>query len=143
MKTEQIDTTHIFKDKRSNTFNVAKWWKIKGKNIGKHYGSFKTLEEAIEFRDLCRQKNWDEKLRSCNNPTLHNPMKYIKKTPAGNYKIEKWENGTTEHYGTYLTLFDAMQERDLLIKHNWDYDAVCNVDERICGITIFNSRRVD
>ena len=144
MKNDKLknNTTHIFKDKRHNTYNITKFYKIEGKNIGKHYGSFKTLEEAIEYRDLCIERDWDEQLMPRNNPTAFNPMKYIKKTPAGNYRIQKWENGTSEHYGTYLTLFDAMQERDLLIEHNWDYDAVCNVDERICGITVFNSRRV-
>ena len=86
---------HIFKDPRSNTYNVTKYWKVNGKNIGKHYGSFKTLEDAINHRDLCIERNWDEQLMPKNNPLLFKPMKYIKKTPAGNYKIEKWMSRTS------------------------------------------------
>ena len=113
------------------------------KKSSKYFGSFKTLEEAQEYRDLCVEKDWDEQLMPCNNPTVINPLKYIQKTPAGNYRIGKWENGKSVHYGTYLTLFDAIQERDLLMKHNWDFELVCNEDERLVDETIFNGRRVD
>ena len=134
---------HIFLDKRSNSYNVTKYQKINGKNIGRHYGSFKSLDGAIMHRDLCIKMDWDEQLMPRNNPTYFNPMKYIKKTPAGNYRIQKWENGKSISYGTYLTLIDAINERDLLIKHNWDIELVCNEDERIANTTIFNGRRVD
>ena len=78
-----------------------------------------------------------------NNPTVINPLKYIQKTPAGNYRIEKWVKGKSEHYGTYTTLFDAILERDLLIKYNWDYDLLCEHDERLSDTTIFNGYRGD
>lgn len=135
-------TKYICKSSHANSYKITKNFNVNGKSKSFHYGSFKTLEEAIEYRDLCIERDWDEQLMPKNNPITCNSMRYIHKSPVGNYEIKKWENGKTVHYGTYHTLFDAIQERDLLIKHDWDYDAVCNIDERICGITVVNNRRV-
>ena len=132
---------YIYQDKRTGHYQIIKQFSKNGKRIySRYYGSFKTLEEAQEYRDLCVEKDWDEQLMPCNNPTVINPLKYIQKTPAGNYRIGKWENGKSVHYGTYLTLFDAIQERDLLIKYNWNYDLLCEHDERLADTAIFNGR---
>jgi len=138
-----IGMKHIRKDPRTNHYQIIKEYRVNGKRITNHFGSFKDLNQAKEYRDKCIENNWDKQLMPKNNPTTINPLKYITKTPAGNYRIQKWENGNSICYGTYTTLFDAMQERDLLIKYNWDYDAVCNIDETIVGMPIFKGRRMD
>ena len=138
-----MNMKYICKSSHANSYKITKSFKVNGKSKSFHYGSFKTLEEAIAHRDLCIERDWDEQLMPKNNPVVGKPMRYIVKNRAGNYEIKKWENGKMVGYGTFPTLFDAQKERDLLIKHDWDYDTVCNVDDRICGITVFNSRRVD
>jgi len=133
---------NIYEDKKFGTYRIKKQFIIDGKIVNKYYGSFKYLNQAREYRDLCIEKNWDDSLLISNNPTANNPLKYIHKTRNGNYAISKTDGYKSNWYGVYPTLIDAIKERDLLIECDWDYDALCNVDERICDITVFNSRRV-
>lgn len=127
---------YIYHDAKWGSYKVQKKVFVDGKLIHKYYGSFKDLNQAREYRDLCISKNWDESLLICNNPLANNPLKYIHRTRSGKYAITK-NNGW---YGVYSNLIDAINERDLLIKYDWDYDLICEHDERLCGVTIVNGR---
>lgn len=134
---------YIYQDPRTGHYQILKQWGSPPKKIIGHYGSFKDLNQAKEYRDLCIEKEWDEQLMPCNNPLAVNPLKYIQKTPSGNYRIEKWINMEMVHYGTYSNIIDAINERDLLLEHNWDLDKVCELtDDTISGIEIMRNRRV-
>lgn len=104
-----------------NTFQIEK--NLNGKIIS--YGSFKDLKQAKEYRDLCVEKDWDDSLLPRNNFSIIYPLRYIRKTPSGKYSISKKINGRTEYFGVYETLAIAVQERDLLVKYDWDYNLLC------------------
>ena len=93
-----------------------------------YLGRGKTLIIALMKRDWCEANNW-KPYPSC--------FKYIKKNHNGNYIIIKNNNNKLDSYGTFKTLKDAQKEVELLKRCNWDIEAVCNLDERINGKTIF------
>lgn len=105
---------------------------------GKHttFGSYPTLEEAIKRRDECIQNNWSLDL------IPPNPLRFIefllRKDGKIKYNIRHKENDSTVNYGIFDTLQEAMAERDLLEKHNWDIDVICEgLDMRENGKTIY------
>ena len=113
-------------------YRVAKV--INGKEYS--FGSFPTLKEAKECRDNCIKHNWDLEL------IPKNPLRFInfnvRKDGKIKYDIYHKENGSTIHYGVFDTIHEAMKERDLLEKHNWDTDVVCeSLDMRTNNKTIF------
>ena len=120
-----------------DSYKLRKQYLKNGKNIQLYFGTFHDYNEAINYRDKCVRENWDESLIL----RKHNPdMKYIKKTRNGRYTINKRINGKMTHFNTFTNLIDAINERDLLIKYNWDYDLLCEHDERLCGVTIINGK---
>ena len=137
-----INKRLIFSKNNFIQFYNGKYYVLKvlnGKRIS--FGGFDSYHGAEYQVELCKRFGWDLRLKP------FDCMKYIRKRVYDNgkvvYRIIRWHNGKEEHYGSFNCLEDAQFERDLLIECDWDYDAVCNVDERICGITLFNSRRVD
>ena len=103
------------------------------------FGSFPTLAEAIKCRDNCVKHNWSLDLLPVD------PLRYIEFLIKGNrirYNIKHKENGSTVNYGLFNTIHEAMYERDLLEKYNWDYEIVCNLDERIGNETIYLNRKM-
>ena len=63
-----------------------------------YLGRGKTLIIALMKRDWCEANNW--------KPYPPN-FKYIRKTRAGSYIIEKSSNNKVESYGTFKTLKEA------------------------------------
>lgn len=103
------------------------------------FGSFPTLQEAITCRDNCIENNWNLDLIPVD------PLRYIEFLIKGDqikYNIKHKENGSTINYGLFTTIHEAMRERDLLEKYNWDYDIVCNLDERDAGKTIYLNKEM-
>lgn len=123
-------------------YRIVKWKKIKkGEWVQQHFGSFKNLESAQQYRDICIENNWNEKLLAKNNPFGINPLKYIHKTISGTYRILKQQNGELVHFGTFSNIIDAINERNLLASNNWDLDNVCETtDETINGVAIFTGK---
>ena len=86
-----------------------------------YFATGKTLIIALMKRDWCKANNWKK------YPVK---FKYIKKTPVGNYIIEKHEaKNKTASYGTFKTLEEAEKELELLKECDWDYEILCNIDE--------------
>lgn len=69
-------------------------------------------------KHLYRQHIRDKKR---GRPISKEQDRYIKKTKAGTYSIQKHINGVRGHFGTYRTLEDAREERDYLESIDWDY----------------------
>lgn len=90
---------------------------------GKYYCTIPTKEEAIHYRNLLQENDWDISVLP---PELkkrrkkHGLPKHIRKTKDGKYQIQKGRSG----WGVFKTLEEAVEERDLLEKYNWSYDFV-------------------
>ena len=101
----------------SGTYCVTK--KIKGKT--KYYGGFKTLEEAVKYRDFIVSKGWSS------NYKYENPMKGIVKTKYG-YYVQCYVKQKHHYVGRFNTLENAIEVRDLFIKYEGDWDLICEHD---------------
>lgn len=98
-----------------NTWMVIKY--INGKQ--KSFGTFKSLKHAQKHRDICVKNNWDIKLKK------RHGLKHISREKRrGRYYIHRRVDGKVKYYGYFSNIIDAIRERDLLIKYNWDIDAL-------------------
>ena len=103
----------------------------------KYYAHAQTLIQALMKRDYGLANNW--------KPF---PYTHISKTSElyihdsnGRFMILKEINGNLIYFGTFDTLEDAIAERDLLIKYDWDYDVICEgIDKRRNKKTIYLGR---
>jgi len=104
----------------------GKTWYIIQKRIGDttcHFGTGRTLIEALMIRDWCIMNNWEKKY-----PMPHSTgEKYIRRF-RGYFYIQKVLNGKLEHFGSFKTLEEAIKERDLLVKYNWDLEELCDLN---------------
>lgn len=100
--------------------NQAGMYFIQRKN--KHYASSWNLDEIIKFRDILVEANWDEKALGYKkrNKRSEGLPKYIRKSENDTYTIIHKQ----ACYGTFSNLKVAIEERDLLMKHNWDYNFI-------------------
>jgi len=101
-------------------FQIRK--RVKGKQ--KTLGNAKTLIQALMMRDWCMENNWEKYPKQ-----FKNPSPCIQKTPYGKYKIVKSINGEKNYFGTFNTLEDAVSEKELLGKYNWDLEKVCECSD--------------
>ena len=107
---------------------------------GRRYlGYADTLIEALMMRDWCYNNNYKKYPKK---PDTCTKEKYIYPKNNGKYIIIKYFNKKLESFGVFDTLNEAIRERDLLIKCNWDYELVCEVDERINNKTIYLGEEV-
>lgn len=89
----------------------------------KYLATGRTLIEALMMRDWCRENGWIPFIRR---------SQFIQEN-RGIYQIYKYfrqDDGTYRKicFGSYRTIDDAVNERDLLIKYNWDFEAVCSLE---------------
>jgi viroplasmin and RNaseH domain-containing protein len=85
------------------------------------YGSFDTEEEARNYLDKLREEGVIQE-KKLGRPFSNPKDRYIRKTEAGTYSIQKHINGVKCYFGTYHNLQDAREERDYLESIDWDYD---------------------
>lgn len=89
----------------------------------KYFGSYETLEDAKEARDKFEKNGWDSTTINYSRKrwkwdrTRPKITKHIYPTHSNKYAISK----NNEYYGTFNTLEEAIEERDLLEKYHWDY----------------------
>ena len=104
----------------------GKTWYIVQKTINGvayNFGTARTLIEALMIRDWCIVNNWKKRY-----PKTHSTgEKYIRKV-KGYFYVQKVVNGKLEHFGSFKSLEDAIVERDLLIKYNWDLECLCELN---------------
>lgn len=77
------------------------------------YGNFKTMEEAIEYRDYCEEHDWS---KDC---LPDNTMKHIRKR-GNNYAIVKQIGENHVYFGSFNSLQEAVNHRDYCVAENWD-----------------------
>ena len=112
------DLKNIFKDKKSGLYYIKKWKNRRGY----YFGSYHSLEDAIKVRNVLRSVNWGFK---------KDPMEFI----SWNKNKNRWvvqKRTVAEgvlYYGTFKTLEEAQDERDLLVKADWDIDNVGDITE--------------
>ena len=90
----------------------------------KRLATGRTLIEALMMRDWCKVNNWRKFIYR---------HQYIQKNRSGSYGIYKDfkdENGNNYRlqFGTFNTFEEAQKERDLLIKYDWDFEALCALE---------------
>lgn len=106
-------------------------YQVRKKN--KHYGIFNELKDAEKHRDYCVANDWDEKcmIRKKDKYNKYNLPKYITYNKTINkYVVCKQFNGKKQlTISSFKTLEDAIKERDLLIKCNWNEDELIHYDE--------------
>lgn len=104
--------------KNGNTYQVRKWIN----NKLHFYGSFKTLEAAMKYRDMLIKKGWSSNLK-------FKPYNYlIRQRTETRFEVYKQINGKQEYFGSYPSLEEAIKTRDLVIKYNGDWDKIVEDD---------------
>lgn len=91
----------------------------------KYFGRFKTLDEAIEYREFLIAHDWNLQYKkrcppgssicSCDKKS----NKYIYKN-GKKYGVFKFIKGKLVYFGVFNTIEDARQYRNFLMDHNWD-----------------------
>lgn len=114
---------HIQKVRYNNRYRVVK--RVDG--VYKYYGTFDTLEEAKRHRDYCESNDWSSDCRVLTRKK-HDLPKYITKSARG-YLLQKNSKSTGLYQQWFRRLEDAVKERDLLIKVNWDELKLIELDE--------------
>lgn len=123
LKRENWDVKYAPKNKKRDYiyFNGSSYY-VKKNN--KYYGSYNTRGEAKEAVGFFEAHNWDRKYVEYKKYGTHSINRYITRNKCGNYFIQKYIDGKTQSFGTYKSLEEAKQERDLCIKCNWDWDLI-------------------
>ena len=103
-----------------NTWVVVKW--INGKQVS--FGTFKSLKQAKKHRDFCVRNNWSNECKK------RHQLKHISQDKrTGRYFIHRRVNGENKYYGYFSNIIDAIHERDLLIKFNWNLEELWESSE--------------
>lgn len=88
-----------------------------------YYYSSQSLIQILMVRDLLVANNWNKEYIP-HKKTITGE-KYIYRDYVG-YCIRKIIDGRNTHFGWFRTLKEAIHERDLLIKCDWDFETLCN-----------------
>lgn len=100
----------IFHD---GVFKISKF--LEGKQ--RYIGTFKTLEEAIKYRDLLIENDWDLNIFPENflaDKRLHNIRKI-----KDRYIVLNVENGDKQYYGSFDTYEGAKEYYEYLVENDW------------------------
>jgi hypothetical protein len=102
---------------KSSYYVVQK--RINGKNI--HFGTFKSLKEALKRRNEIIESNWSIDL-SCKKKEKELPTNISLSKNKKKFELTKNIQGKMKYYGSYKTLEEAILRRDELISNNWDIE---------------------
>lgn len=109
-----VDLDNIKKD--GNKISIMR--SIKNKNTS--FGNYNSLREAIKFRDLYREHDWDYTyFQKIYKSSEQQQRKYIYKA-RNRYVIRKNDkNGIQRTYGSFVSFEKAKERRDWLIENDW------------------------
>lgn len=104
-------TNYIHFQKSTGNYFISK--KVEG--VQTHFGTYSTLEEAINYRDYFIEHNWNLTER------LHySKSSYIRRLPSGRFEVLKQKDGSSVSYGTFDTLTEAEHQVMLCKSFQWD-----------------------
>lgn len=95
-----------------------------------HYYHCKSLIECLMVRDLLINNDWDVNVIPVKT-TYTNEDYIYPATNSEGYWIAKSINGKQEYFDYCNTLEQAIHERDLLVKYDWDIELVCENNDEI------------
>ena len=116
--------------KQDDGYYIRKY--LNGKHTYLGYGS--TLIIALMRLDWCKSNDW--------KPFRPEKTYIQKRDDCGLYTIRKWIDNEFQYLGSFKTLEDAQKEVELMKKCDWDFESLCNLDERTNGKTIFLGREM-
>lgn len=118
-----------------NIYFNGKKYQIRKSNT--YFGSYDTLKEAIEYKNLLMKHNWSTKyIKYAHDPDL----KHIYKSSTNKFVIyKKLENGVI-YFGSYDTLKEARKWRDFFRNHDWNRKYL---KERYGGVALDNKNKRD
>ena len=87
----------------------------------KHFGHYKSLEEAISIRDELIQNNWDDSFLELNRITRGEDSynRHIHKSSRG-YDVVNHIGDSWYNFGSFESLEEAISFRDYLEENNWE-----------------------
>ncbi len=86
----------------------------------KYFCCSSSLKEILEYKKQLEENGWDKSCLDYKFRKKHHLPKYIQQNKSGTYSLKH----KGEHYGTFNNLEDAVEERDLLMENDWNYDFV-------------------
>lgn len=111
------DMSYLAQEKNASTWRIQKSINDKVE----WFGSYKTLDEAIKYRDLLREHKWDrEYFNKIYKESEKKLDEYIYKV-KGKYRVIRTFDDVQLTYGTYDTLSEARQRRDQLKEEGWKH----------------------
>lgn len=110
---KESPTRNIYKSKSGTKYRIEKTWN------GKHYtyGTYAKLEDAMLIRDILERIDWGFDLDPMRN-IQYNPSKLHTKP----WYLRKFLDGEYVYTGSFATLEEAQEERDIMEKANWDFE---------------------
>lgn len=111
-----------------NGFHLQK--NVNGKN--RHYGTFKTLEEAQDVKVALIGAGWPVVNRQRNRYNLPLYLTKDYRSRINPIILHKTINEETTYFGCFPNVEEAVKERDKMIMCSWDYDAVVNYPDVSC-----------
>ena len=128
VKSKRDDDNRYISQLPSGKYVIYKNLRVDNAHKTIYFGVFETLSEAKNYRDYCIEHGWDIKLCKRRYSSQGLP-KYITRQHDG-FIVQKMNYRTGEGYSQrFKTLEDAVRERDLLIRCNWDEDELIGLDE--------------
>ena len=91
-----------------------------------YYGSYSTRAEAKNAVKFLKAHDWDTSYVKYRRNRKNPISRYITRNKCGNYIITKRIDNKHYSFGTFHNLKDAEEERDELIRCNWDWDLLCD-----------------
>jgi hypothetical protein len=128
------DTVNITRN--NNQFEIQK--QIDNKIY--YYGSYPTIEEARIARNFFRDNGWPKHFTLCYYSDYN--FKYVYLRSTGSYCIQKLVNGKIKFFGRYNSLNAALEERDFLIRNNWEYPDFESIDDTINNECVWLGHKV-
>jgi len=97
---------------------------VRNTEFNEIYGTFKSLEVALIFVDICVRLGWDKSVLKKERIKLiikyESPNRYITET-CGKFNVVKSSvNGRCLSYGRFDSLSDAREHRDFCVENDWD-----------------------
>lgn len=116
------DELHIQEVGDTGKYRVVKL--VDGKYV--YFGTFDTLDDARRHRDYCISKGWSSDCRVLTRKK-HNLPSYITRS-GGGFLLQK-RSKVHNYRQWFKCLEDAVYERELLLKVDWDEERLWELDE--------------